>query len=195
MPHPDQDAPMPRDAGGIGGLALAAGVKQKDCSDPEDPGMGWVGRDLKNNKTTCSKQFLLLCLQLDRATPSPSCPWKLPWIPLFSWKCFLKHGQRVTLPDLGTKKAWLSSVLNYFPFSPFPMTDSPGDLLCHFLLFSYSKTRFLLFSVPSYTLLVWKLTLFQGKKPLHLSTFHHFSFLGSSFPVEFWFVQSGYWWL
>lgn len=43
---PDQDAAMPRDAGGIGGLALAA-VKENECSDPEDQGMGWVGRVLK----------------------------------------------------------------------------------------------------------------------------------------------------
>lgn len=46
MPQLDQDAPKPRDAGGIGGLALTA-LKENECSDPEDHGMGWAGRDLK----------------------------------------------------------------------------------------------------------------------------------------------------
>lgn len=152
----------PRGAGEMGGLALDALVKQKEYSDLEDHGMGWVGTDLK---TIFFQPDPFSYLWLDQFAPSPSCPWRLPWIPLFGWKWFLKQGQRATLPDLGTiTRLSPLSQLSFSFFPPFLMTDSPGDLLCHFFLLSYRKKRFLLFSAPSYTLLVWKLTLFQENK-------------------------------
>lgn len=99
----------------------AAGVKQNECSDPEDHGMGWAGRDLKTvllqppchgvgttsflAPSTCSKSSLALSTSMDYSL-------QLKTIPKTRAESYTARfgNQDLTLPLFPT----------VFPFFPLP---------------------------------------------------------------------------
>lgn len=138
MPHLYQDAPIPCMQGELEGLALLQGWSRMNVQIQRIMEWGELEETLK--LSCCSPPAT--ALELDNfgllpLAPGPIWPWAHPWISLFSWKRFLKHRQRATLLDLGTKTCLSPSSQLSLPFFPFPVTDFPADLLCHFLLLSY----------------------------------------------------------